>query len=248
MLATGKLILESLDNERLDQLCVLGFEFAGITSDGRRVMGLRNSGALATHIETRITEDILHWDCPAGWTLAESATIPCVYGTVYTAFFMTSRISKGKSILIHAGTGGVGLAAIRVAFGYGMDVFTTVSTEEKKNYLLSEFSELKAENIGNSRDTSFEDMIMTRTKGKGVDFVLNSLAEEKLHASIRCLAKGGTFLEIGKYDIKNDNKIGLGEFVRELNFHAIHVDYMFQASIEKKMVRISKFDSKLRKS
>lgn len=47
-----------------------------------------------------------------------------------------------------------------------------------------------------------------RTKGEGVDFVLNSLAEEQLHASIRCLGRGGTFLEIGKFDLANDSKIG----------------------------------------
>lgn len=64
------------------------------------------------------------------------------------------------------------------------------------------------ENIGNSRDCSFEQMIKLRTKGEGVDFVLNSLAEEQLHASIRCLGRSGTFLEIGKFDLANDSKIG----------------------------------------
>lgn len=65
------------------------------------------------------------------------------------------------------------------------------------------------QNIGNSRDCSFEHMIKLRTKGEGVDFVLNSLAEEQLHASIRCLGRGGTFLEIGKFDLANDSKIGM---------------------------------------
>lgn len=64
------------------------------------------------------------------------------------------------------------------------------------------------ENIGNSRDCSFEHMIKLRTKGEGVDFVLNSLAEDQLHASIRCLGRAGTFLEIGKFDLANDSKIG----------------------------------------
>lgn len=65
------------------------------------------------------------------------------------------------------------------------------------------------ENIGNSRDCSFEQMIKLRTNGEGVDFVLNSLAEEQLHASIRCLGRSGTFLEIGKFDLANDSKIGM---------------------------------------
>ncbi len=138
--------------------------------------------------------------------------------------------------MIHAGTGGVGLAAIRVAFAYGLEVFTTVSTEEKKKYLLEEFPQLKAENIGNSRDTSFETMIKTRTKGRGVDYVLNSLAEEKLLASLRCLGKGGKFLEIGKFDMANDTKIGMSHFLKELSFHSIMVDKLFKAPREEKMV------------
>ena len=150
---------------------------------------------------------------------------------------------RGKSILIHAGSGGVGLAAIRVAFAYGLEVFTTVSTPEKKNYLLQEFPQLKNQNIGNSRSTSFEDMILIQTKGAGVDYVLNSLAEEKLQASIRCLGKGGKFLEIGKFDMANDTKIGLGNFLKELSFHSVMLDNLFKASDEEKMVRTQYFSN-----
>jgi len=62
-------------------------------------------------------------------------------------------------------------------------------------------------NIGNSRDTSFEQLVLNQTCGRGVDLVLNSLAEDKLQASIRCLALGGRFLEIGKYDLSNNNPL-----------------------------------------
>lgn len=63
--------------------------------------------------------------------------------------------------------------------------------------------------IGNSRDAvSFEQLVMTQTNGRGVDLVLNSLAEDKLLASVRCLAKGGRFLEIGKLDLLKDNSLG----------------------------------------
>lgn len=233
MVATGKLSASNFQNNRLDQHCILGLEYSGVTRGNQRVMGMLTSGALATAIES---DDLLMWKCPDHWTLEEAATVPVVYGTVYTAFFLTTRIEKNKSILIHAGSGGVGLAAIRVAFAYGLKVFTTVSTEEKKKFLLNEFSELESENIGCSRDISFEDLVMRRTNGKGVDYVLNSLAGELLQASIRCLKEEGTFLEIGKFDIANDTKIGLGNFSRELSFHAVMVDRLFNASFEKKLV------------
>lgn len=138
--------------------------------------------------------------------------------------------------MIHAGCGGVGLAAIRVAIAYGLEVYTTVSTEEKKKYLLDNFPQLKAENIGNSRDTSFEMMILNRTDGQGVDYVLNSLAGDLLHASIRCLGKGGKFLEIGKFDLVNDTKIGLNNFMKELSFHTIMVDNLFRATLDEQLV------------
>ena len=182
MLATGKISVETVGTERLDQLCVLGLEYSGLTEDNRKIMGLHLSGAMSSVIEA---DDLLYWDVHDDWSLSDAVSIPCVYGTVYYAFFFSIQIQEGKSILIHAGSGGIGLAAIRVAFAYGLEVFTTVSTEEKKNYLLKEYPQLKPENIGNSRDTSFEDMIMERTQGKGVDYVLKSLADEKLHASIR---------------------------------------------------------------
>jgi fatty acid synthase, animal type len=149
---------------------------------------------------------------------------------------MSTRIKAGKTILIHAGTGGVGIAAIRTSFNYGLDVFTTVSTEEKKQFLLKEFPQLKAENIGNSRDCSFEDMVKTRTNGQGVDYVLNSLADDKLMASIRCLGKGGHFLEIGKFDMAADTKIGLGHFLKELSFTSVLVDNLFNGCVEDKRV------------
>jgi fatty acid synthase len=233
MLATGKLAIDTCGNTRMDQQCVLGYEFSGITGNGKRVMGMVNGGALSTHIKT---ENALLWDVPKDWDLSDAATVPVVYATVYVAFFMNANIQKGKSILIHAGSGGVGLAAIHIAFAYGLEVYTTVSTEEKKNFLLKEFPQLKKENIGNSRDTSFEDMIMLRTNGKGVDYVLNSLAEEKLRSSIKCLGHGGKFLEIGKFDTSNNNKIGLRDFLREISFHAIYVDNMIKSDTQEKDV------------
>ena len=233
MLATGKLSADVFAENRLEHECVLGIEYSGVTESGKRVMGMTLSAAMATHVEA---DNVFNFTCPDNWTLAEAVTVPCVYGTVYAAYFLSARIEKGKSILIHAGSGGVGLAAIRVAFAYGLEVFTTVSTEEKKQFLLSEYPELKQENIGNSRDTSFEKMILLRTKGKGVDYVLNSLSEEKLQASLRCLGRGGKFLEIGKFDMANDTKIGLSCFLNELSFHAIMVDKLFKAPQKEKLV------------
>jgi fatty acid synthase, animal type len=231
ILASGKLPADVFAYSHLGQVPSFGLEYAGISERGRRVMGMLPTGALATHVEA---DDTLTWECPKHWSLEQAATIPVVYGTVYTAFFVVGQITKGKSILIHAGSGGIGLAAIRVAFAYGLDVYTTVSSQAKRQFLLSSFKGLKVENIGNSNDTSFEKMIMLRTNGKGVDFVLNSLANDKLQASVRCLSRGGKFLEIGKFDLANDGSMGLGQFLKGISFHAVLLDNIFRGQPDEK--------------
>ncbi|XP_017118527.1 fatty acid synthase [Drosophila elegans] len=230
MLATGRLAVELYGSSRIDQNCVLGFEYSGTNVlTGRRIMSMVVKGGVASYVEK---PSKLIWDIPDHWSLEEAATVPVVYITVYYAFFMSSDIRKGKSILIHAGTGGIGLAAIRVALAYNLEVFTTCSTTQKKKFLLETFPQLKESNIGNSRDTSFELMVQRETKGKGVDFVLNSLSEEKLLASVRCLGKAGHFLEIGKFDMANDTKLGLGCFLKEITFHAVLADNLLVAPDE----------------
>lgn len=218
LIATKRIILDYETENRIDRQYLCGYEFSGITKDGRRVMGIVKSKAISNFVAEK---ESLTFEIPDDWTLEDGATALLVYTTVYMAFFHYTKIVKGKSILINAGSGGLGLAAIRVAIGYGLTVFTTVNSEEKKNYLLGEFAELEYENMGNSRDTSFETMIMNRTDGKGVDYVLNSLSDDKLQASIRCVADRGVFLEVGKFDMLMGSKISLNHFLRGITFTAV---------------------------
>lgn len=100
MLATGRLPLEVHSSNRLEQQCVLGLEYSGVTPEGERVMGMVPIGSMGT-----LTEQIenLTWKVPDSMSLRDAATIPAVYTTVYYSFFFYRPISKGKSILIHAG-------------------------------------------------------------------------------------------------------------------------------------------------
>lgn len=219
--------------DRVGMQSVLGLEFSGIKRDGKKVMGIGlKAGALATHYDAN---QAMLWSVPEYWSLEEAATIPLVYFTVYFAFFITTKVERGKTILIHSGSGGVGQAAIEIAFAYGLNVFTTVSTAEKKNFLLAKFPKLKRENIGNSRNTTFEKMILDNTKGKGVDYVLNSLSDDKLQASIRCLGMNGTLLEIGKYDILNGTQLDMSFLTKRINLKAVMFDDLSHDSEEMKV-------------
>ncbi|GFR18245.1 fatty acid synthase [Trichonephila clavata] len=227
MLATGKLSIDTA--KHLGQgNAVLGLEFSGREDGtGKRVCGFAPARAMATSI---LADPTYCFDVPDNWTLEEAATVPIVYATCYYALIMRGKLQKGESVLIHSGTGGIGIAAIAIAISMNCEIFTTVGNDEKREYLKQKFPEIKDENIGCSRNISFESMIMERTNGKGVDVILNSLADDKFTASIRCIAKNGRFLEIGKYDLSLDREIGLKVFLKHITFHGVCLDQLFDPS------------------
>nr|WLV27769.1 fatty acid synthase [Panonychus citri] len=225
MLATGKLPPDALPGDLALQDCILGLEFSGRDSRGRRVMGMTPARGMATTVVVNDPEFI--WEIPSSWSMEEASTVPVCYSTAYYALIVRGNLQPGESVLIHSGSGGVGQAAISICLSMGCQVFTTVGTKDKREFLKKHFSQLKDRNIANSRNTSFEQHVLRETKGRGVDVVLNSLAEEKLHASIRCLAQHGRFLEIGKYDLSQNNPIGMAAFLKNIGFHGILLDSLF---------------------
>lgn len=229
MLATGKLSPDAIPGNWASRDCMLGMEFSGRDASGKRVMGLVPAEGLATSVQ--LPQDFL-WDVPSSWTLEEAASVPVVYTTAYYSLVVRGRLRPGESVLIHSGSGGVGQAAIAIALSQGCRVFTTVGSAEKRAYLQARFPQLDASCFANSRDTSFEQHVLRHTAGKGVDLVLNSLAEEKLQASVRCLAQHGRFLEIGKFDLSNNSPLGMAVFLKNVSFHGILLDALFEEAGE----------------
>ncbi|GFQ69735.1 fatty acid synthase, partial [Trichonephila clavata] len=200
MMATGKLS----QNDASMYNWTPGFEIVGRLDNGRRIMCFVQCRGVAT---TVVADPSLMWDIPDDWTLEEASTVSVAYTTAYYALVMRGRIQKGERVLIHSGSGGVGQAAIAIALYYGCEVFTSVGTNEKREFLKKRFPSLQDRHFCNSRDLSFEKHILSETNGEGVEVILNSLAEEKLKASLNCLAQNGRFLEIGKYDIFKNSTI-----------------------------------------
>ena len=225
MLATGKLPPDAIPGDMASQDCILGMEISGRDDQGHRVMGLLPAKGLATTVDV---DKRFLWPVPAEWSLEEAATVPVVYTTAYYALVVRGGIRMGDRVLIHSGSGGVGQAAIAVALHHGCQVFTTCGSAEKRDYLKQRFPQLTDANFANSRDSSFEWDILKATNGKGVDVVLNSLAEEKLQASIRLLAPHGRFLEIGKFDLSNDSPLGMSIFLKNITFNGILLDALFE--------------------
>jgi len=187
------------------QDCILGLEFSGRDENGNRIMGMIPSKGLAT---TLVMDDIdFLWPIPQNWSMEEASTVPVAYGTAYYALIIRGKLRRGESVLIHSGSGGVGQAAISICLSLDCEVFITVGSDAKRDFLKNEFPKLCDHNFSSSRDINFESHIMKETNGRGVDLVLNSLSEEKLQASVRCLATNGRFLEIGKFDLSQNNDL-----------------------------------------
>lgn len=158
-------------------------------------------------------------------SFAEAASIPTNFITAYRALVDIARLEVGESVLLHAGAGGTGQAAIQTAQHLGAVVFATVSTELKKQLLIRLY-QIPKENILYSRDLSFAKAIKRLTKGKGVDVILNSLSGASLLASWECVAPYGRFIEIGKRDILDHRDLPLAQFERNVTFSAIDVAAM----------------------
>ncbi|RYP07435.1 hypothetical protein DL765_009146 [Monosporascus sp. GIB2] len=171
----------------------MGYECSGVITAvgplvtkhciGDRVIVSGTGGFFATSVQR--SQHV--WKMPDSMTFEEGATFPVVYFAAIYSLLDCGHLVKGMSVLIHSAAGGVGIAAIQIAKMVGAEIYCTVSNEEKIQFLMTEF--------GIPR----------------VDVVLNSLAGEMLHASWKCVAEFGTFIEIGRRDF-----VGQGTLAMEL--------------------------------
>ncbi|CAG2117531.1 unnamed protein product, partial [Medioppia subpectinata] len=201
--------------------CLIGCEFAGRRVDtGQRVMGFEMTRCFATSINAN---EKMITNIPEHWSMDEAVTILSTYSTVWYGLIERAGLKKNESILIHSGAGGVGQSAIIICQYYNCNIYVTVGTEEKKQFLIKKYN-IPEEKIFSSRDIMFKYKIMASTKGKGVDLVLNSLAGDKLDASYECVANGGRFVELGKYDLVLNKQLGMFDFLRDVSFIGVAVD------------------------
>ncbi|MEU7574976.1 SDR family NAD(P)-dependent oxidoreductase [Micromonospora sp. NPDC049240] len=151
-----------------------------------------------------VTDRRLLAPMPDGWTFAQAATVPVVFLTAWRGLVGLGRLRAGESVLVHAGAGGVGMAAVQIARHLGADVFATAS--EGKWPALRELG-VPADHLASSRTLDFEARFLDATGGRGVDVVLDSLAREFVDASLRLLPRGGRFLEMGKTDLRDPARV-----------------------------------------
>jgi len=171
-------------------------------------------GAVTSHL---VTSETLVAPKPRALTFAQAGALPCVYLTCYYALVEIARMRRGETLLVHSATGGVGLSAIEVARWLGVEVFATAGTEEKRAFLRA----LGVKHVMDSRAPGFAEAVLAATGGRGVDAILNSLSGSAIPEGLTALAPYGRFLEIGKRDMWDDSRIGMGAFLQNRSFSGI---------------------------
>lgn len=186
-----------------------GVEFAGVVERvgsqvtelevGDRVMGMHLG--MFTRWATVPIRAVVR--CPDVLDYAEAATVPVAFLTSAWALEHVARLAPGERVLIHAGTGGVGQAAIQIARAAGAEIFTTAGSDWKRQLLRDQ----GVEHIFDSRSVSFYEGIREATGGEGVDVVLNALTGDLLQRSLDLLGEGGRFVELGKAELLDPDEV-----------------------------------------
>ncbi|WP_438024961.1 SDR family NAD(P)-dependent oxidoreductase [Sorangium sp. So ce233] len=188
----------------------LGLEGAGVVLDvgegvtalrpGDRVMGILHAG-MATHavVDARLLTHI-----PRGLSFVEAATIPAAFLTALYGLRDLGALKAGQRVLVHAAAGGVGMAAVQLARLWGAEVFATAS--DGKWPALRRMG-IDQAHIASSRTLHFRKAFLDATQGQGVDVVLDALAGEFVDASLDLLPRGGRFVEMGKSDVRDPERV-----------------------------------------
>ena len=221
--------LGQMPNAEVERLR-LGMECSGIVEEvgddvtnckvGDRVVAISNSCFATSALVDANAVSFL----PESLTFAEGASIPITFLTCEYALNQLAKLKADERVLIHAATGGVGLAAIQIAQRIGAEIFATAGSDEKREYL----RRLGIEHVLDSRSLDFAEEIAGITEGEGVDVVLNSLSGDSIAANFSILKPFGRFLELGKRDMFEHTSIDLFPFRNNLSYFGVDLGQMMK--------------------
>ena len=159
-------------------------------SVGDRVVTLNAAGS---HAAKRVTPAMTTWPIPDGLDAARAASVPVAVGTAYECLFTAGNLKAGQTVLIQAGAGGVGMAAIQLAKQVGATVIATASSDEK----LERLKEFGLDHGINYASENFVERTRELTDGRGADVILDSIGGQTLKDGIGALAYRGTLVSVG---------------------------------------------------
>jgi putative PIG3 family NAD(P)H quinone oxidoreductase len=128
---------------------------------------------------------------PAGFSLLEAAGLPETFFTVWSNVFDRGQLSKGETLLVHGGASGIGTTAIQLAVALGHTVYATAGSDER----VEAINRLGGIGI-NYKTEVYEDVIKSKTGGRGVDVILDMVSGDYINRDLTCLADDGRIVII----------------------------------------------------
>ncbi|HEY1828955.1 MAG TPA: zinc-binding alcohol dehydrogenase family protein [Acidimicrobiales bacterium] len=179
---------------------IVGYQCAGtILEVGVQVKGFAPGDRVVTvgldgsHAALRVVPAGFAWKIPEGLPTDQAACVPVPFGTADDCLFEFGRLQAGETALIHAGAGGVGIAAIQMAKRAGARVFATASSDDK----LARLAELGLDEGINYATSDFVAEARRLTDGRGIDVIVDSVGGTTLQGSINALAYRGRCVSVG---------------------------------------------------
>jgi NADPH2:quinone reductase len=133
------------------------------------------------------------WRVPRGVSLDVAAAVPVAWGTAHECLFTAGRLKDGDTVLVHAGAGALGLAAIQLAHRAGATVIATASDDAR----LAQLHDYGMDIGINYKNQDFVEQVLAHTGGRGADVVLDSIGGRNLARSVQALAYGGRAVTVG---------------------------------------------------
>ncbi|KAI0108554.1 putative polyketide synthase [Nemania sp. FL0031] len=211
-IATAKFDSDCLSHEAAGVVCQVGPDVTSFR-EGDRVYGLI-LGRMGNFMRTPSS---LISKIPAGESSVSAASMPVSCLTAIYSLQHIARLQKGESVLVLSAAGSLGIAAIRLAQHIGAEIYVTVGTDDKRDFLVDTFG-IPLSHIFQSRDRSCVDDIMRETNGKGIDVILCSAQGDLMHELWRCIAPFGRFIDVGRTDVLGAGQLSLEVFKRNATF------------------------------
>jgi NADPH2:quinone reductase len=142
---------------------------------------------------------------PPAASYAQGAAINVPYGTAYHALFQRARALPGEAVLVHGASGGVGIAAVQLARAAGLMVIGTAGTERGRKLVL----EQGAHHVLDHSDAGYLEQVLSLTSDRGVDVILEMLANVNLGNDLNVLARGGRVAAIGNRGPGNQGTVSI---------------------------------------
>jgi NADPH:quinone reductase len=157
---------------------------------GQRVVA---TGLWGSHAAMIAAPSVITWLIPEGADLVKCACVPVAFGTADDCLFEFGHLKSGETVLIQAGAGGVGVAAIQLAKRAGATVISTASSLER----LEPLKPLGLDHAVDYSKTGWVDAVRDLTGGVGVDLAVDSVGGRILEGSVACLKYRGRAITVG---------------------------------------------------